>query len=89
MSTFSDEFEHEGIPELFMNLSPFEMKTLLYHILSGKEFNVSRTTERQISFMNIDLPKRVGIKNLKKTIKVVYPQTSNVFFKVSKKTLHY
>ena len=32
----------EDIPELFMNLSPFEMKTLLYHILSGKEFNVSR-----------------------------------------------
>ncbi|XP_046852762.1 phosphorylase b kinase regulatory subunit alpha, liver isoform-like [Xenia sp. Carnegie-2017] len=67
-----DEFEHEGIPELFMNLSPFEMKTLLYHILSGKEFNVSRTTERQISFMNIDLPKRVGIKNLKKTIKSMH-----------------
>ena len=32
----------EDVPELFMNLSPFEMKTLLYHILSGKEFNVSR-----------------------------------------------
>ena len=24
-----------------MNLSPFEMKTLLYHILSGKELIVS------------------------------------------------
>ena len=36
------DVELEDIPELFMNLSPFEMKTLLYHILSGKEFNVSR-----------------------------------------------
>lgn len=38
----SGDVEPEDIPELFMNLSPFEMKTLLYHILSGKEFNVSR-----------------------------------------------
>ncbi|XP_028397532.1 phosphorylase b kinase regulatory subunit alpha, liver isoform-like [Dendronephthya gigantea] len=68
------DVELEDIPELFMNLSPFEMKTLLYHILSGKEFNVSRDsrrapTDRQVSFMNIDLPKRVGIRKLKKTIK--------------------
>ena len=27
----------EDAAEYFMNLSPFEMKTLLYHILSGKE----------------------------------------------------
>lgn len=27
-------FEH------LMNLSPFEMKNLLHHIMSGKEFNV-------------------------------------------------
>ena len=26
--------------ELLLNLSPFEMKNLLYHILSGKEFNM-------------------------------------------------
>ena len=26
--------------EHLLNLSPFEMKNLLYHILSGKEFNV-------------------------------------------------
>ena len=41
-TNFSGDVEPEDIPELFMNLSPFEMKTLLYHILSGKEFNVSR-----------------------------------------------
>jgi hypothetical protein len=39
---YSGDVVPEDIPELFMNLSPFEMKTLLYHILSGKEFNVSR-----------------------------------------------
>ena len=38
----SGDVQPEDVPELFMNLSPFEMKTLLYHILSGKEFNVSR-----------------------------------------------
>lgn len=31
-----------------MNLSPFEMKTLLYHILSGKELVVSNGKERYI-----------------------------------------
>ncbi|CAB4033735.1 phosphorylase b kinase regulatory subunit alpha, liver isoform-like, partial [Paramuricea clavata] len=75
------DVEPEDIPELFMNLSPFEMKTLLYHILSGKEFNVSRDsrralTDRQVSFMNIDLPKRVGIKKLKKTIKSMHARRS-------------
>lgn len=27
--------------DCLMNLSPFEMKNLLYHIMSGKEFAVS------------------------------------------------
>ena len=31
----------EDAAEHFMNLSPFEMKTLLYHILSGKELVVT------------------------------------------------
>ena len=34
-------FSGEDAAEYFMNLSPFEMKTLLYHILSGKELVVS------------------------------------------------
>lgn len=28
-----------------MNLSPFDMKSLLHHILSGKEFGVERSGE--------------------------------------------
>ncbi|XP_076446610.1 putative phosphorylase b kinase regulatory subunit alpha isoform X2 [Babylonia areolata] len=31
----------EEASDHLMNLSPFEMKTLLHHILSGKEFNIS------------------------------------------------
>lgn len=31
----------EAAAEYLLNLSPFEMKNLLYHILSGKEFAVS------------------------------------------------
>ena len=31
----------EDAAEYFMNLSPFEMKILLYHILSGKEFGTA------------------------------------------------
>lgn len=30
--------------EYLLNLSPFEMKNLLYHIMSGKEFAVSTCT---------------------------------------------
>ncbi|XP_020901994.1 phosphorylase b kinase regulatory subunit alpha, liver isoform [Exaiptasia diaphana] len=64
----------EDAAEYFMNLSPFEMKTLLYHILSGKEFGISdgsirNVSEKQLSIINIDLPKRVGMKKLSKAIK--------------------
>jgi len=31
----------EDASDQLLNLSPFEMKTLLHHILSGKEFGVS------------------------------------------------
>jgi phosphorylase kinase alpha/beta subunit len=31
----------EEASEHLLNLSPFEMKNLLYHILSGKEFAIS------------------------------------------------
>ncbi|XP_020618815.1 phosphorylase b kinase regulatory subunit alpha, liver isoform-like [Orbicella faveolata] len=64
----------EDAAEFFMNLSPFEMKTLLYHILSGKELVVSNdkpSPERQISIMNIDLPKRVGIRRLSSAIRKI------------------
>ncbi|KXJ26452.1 Phosphorylase b kinase regulatory subunit alpha, liver isoform [Exaiptasia diaphana] len=49
-------------------------ETLLYHILSGKEFGISdgsirNVSEKQLSIINIDLPKRVGMKKLSKAIK--------------------
>lgn len=64
----------EDAADYFMNLSPFEMKTLLYHILSGKEFGTADSStrmgsEKQLSILSIDLPKRVGIKQLSKTIR--------------------
>jgi len=34
-------FAGEDASDQLLNLSPFEMKTLLHHILSGKEFGVS------------------------------------------------
>lgn len=34
----------EEASESLMNLSPFDMKNLLHHILSGKEFGVERSS---------------------------------------------
>lgn len=36
-------FVGEEASESLMNLSPFDMKNLLHHILSGKEFGVERS----------------------------------------------
>ena len=33
-------FSGDEASDHLLNLSPFEMKTLLHHILSGKEFNI-------------------------------------------------
>lgn len=38
-------FTGEEASESLMSLSPFEMKNLLHHILSGKEFGVERSSE--------------------------------------------
>lgn len=35
----------EEASESLMSLSPFDMKNLLHHILSGKEFGVERSSE--------------------------------------------
>lgn len=65
----------EDAAEYFMNLSPFEMKMLLYHILSGKELVLTNESEGSVpdknmpGFVNPDLPKRVGIKKLSSAIK--------------------
>lgn len=38
----------EEASESLMNLSPFDMKNLLHHILSGKEFGVERSCKLSI-----------------------------------------
>lgn len=38
-------FVGEEASESLMSLSPFDMKNLLHHILSGKEFGVERSSE--------------------------------------------
>lgn len=38
-------FVGEEASESLMSLSPFGMKNLLHHILSGKEFGVERSSE--------------------------------------------
>lgn len=40
-----DIFVGEEASESLMSLSPFDMKNLLHHILSGKEFGVERSSE--------------------------------------------
>jgi len=40
-----DVFVGEEASESLMSLSPFGMKNLLHHILSGKEFGVERSSE--------------------------------------------
>lgn len=41
----------EEASESLMSLSPFDMKNLLHHILSGKEFGVERSSE--FSFLSV------------------------------------
>lgn len=45
----------EQASEHLLNLSPFEMKNLLYHILSGKEFAVSSGESLFTIFIYINL----------------------------------
>jgi phosphorylase kinase alpha/beta subunit len=42
----------EQASEHLLNLSPFEMKNLLHHILSGKEFAVSSVARGNISIVS-------------------------------------
>lgn len=42
----------EEASESLMSLSPFDMKNLLHHILSGKEFGVERSSE----FLHFEQP---------------------------------
>lgn len=42
----------EQASEYLLNLSPYEMKKLLYHILSGKEFAISSVAKGNISIIS-------------------------------------
>ncbi|KFV50905.1 Phosphorylase b kinase regulatory subunit alpha, skeletal muscle isoform, partial [Gavia stellata] len=69
--------------ENLMNLSPSDMKSLLYHILSGKEFGVERSVRSVDSLLTTAVsicevgpvgatkPERAGIVRLKSEIKQV------------------
>ncbi|KFP05649.1 Phosphorylase b kinase regulatory subunit alpha, skeletal muscle isoform, partial [Calypte anna] len=73
----------EEATENLMNLSPSDMKSLLYHILSGKEFGVERSVRSveaslttavsicEVEAVGATKPERAGIVRLKSEIKQV------------------
>uniref|UniRef100_A0AAQ5XWK9 Phosphorylase b kinase regulatory subunit n=1 Tax=Amphiprion ocellaris TaxID=80972 RepID=A0AAQ5XWK9_AMPOC len=66
----------EEASESLMSLSPFSMKSLLHHILSGKEFGVERSSDPAISIHELGhtgatKTERTGIHKLKSEIKQV------------------
>ncbi|XP_070553680.1 phosphorylase b kinase regulatory subunit alpha, liver isoform-like isoform X9 [Ptychodera flava] len=70
------ECSGEEAYEHLMNLSPYEMKCLLHHILSGKEFgvtsihpNISSGKVRQLSVFGLPKEEVTGIAKLKEEVK--------------------
>ncbi|XP_062869074.1 phosphorylase b kinase regulatory subunit alpha, liver isoform [Trichomycterus rosablanca] len=76
----------EEASEALMNLSPSDMKNLLHHILSGKEFGVERSVRPTESFgtspsisihelghVGATKTERTGIRKLKTEIKQILP----------------
>uniref|UniRef100_A0A8D3AS75 Phosphorylase b kinase regulatory subunit n=1 Tax=Scophthalmus maximus TaxID=52904 RepID=A0A8D3AS75_SCOMX len=68
----------EEASESLMSLSPFDMKSLLHHILSGKEFGVERSSEfdpaisiHELGHTGATKTERTGIHKLKSEIKQV------------------
>uniref|UniRef100_A0A674AZW9 Phosphorylase b kinase regulatory subunit n=1 Tax=Salmo trutta TaxID=8032 RepID=A0A674AZW9_SALTR len=65
----------EEASESLMNLSPSDMKNLLHHILSGKEFGVERSTTspavsiHELGHTGATKTERTGIRKLKREIK--------------------
>uniref|UniRef100_A0A8K9V3K2 Phosphorylase b kinase regulatory subunit n=1 Tax=Oncorhynchus mykiss TaxID=8022 RepID=A0A8K9V3K2_ONCMY len=64
----------EEASESLMNLSPSDMKNLLHHILSGKEFGVERSSDPSVSIHELGhtgatKTERTGIRKLKREIK--------------------
>uniref|UniRef100_A0A665VW09 Phosphorylase b kinase regulatory subunit n=1 Tax=Echeneis naucrates TaxID=173247 RepID=A0A665VW09_ECHNA len=78
--------------ESLMSLSPFDMKSLLHHILSGKEFGVERSMRpiqstatspaisiRELGHTGATKTERTGIHKLKSEIKQVGKQSEEIF----------
>lgn len=62
----------EQASEHLLNLSPFEMKNLLYHILSGKEFAVSSIAKGNFSIVSckssrVSKRSQIGLVDLEST----------------------
>uniref|UniRef100_A0A8B9S1B2 Phosphorylase b kinase regulatory subunit n=1 Tax=Accipiter nisus TaxID=211598 RepID=A0A8B9S1B2_9AVES len=79
--------------ENLMNLSPSDMKNLLYHILSGKEFGVERSVRPidssgttisicEVGAVGATKPERAGIVRLKSEIKQVRAGGAGCLFSV-------
>uniref|UniRef100_A0A8C1Y9F5 Phosphorylase b kinase regulatory subunit n=1 Tax=Cyprinus carpio TaxID=7962 RepID=A0A8C1Y9F5_CYPCA len=81
----------EEASESLMSLSPFDMKNLLHHILSGKEFGVERsmrpiqssTTSPAISIHELGhtgatKTERTGIRKLKTEIKQIFTSSHSI-----------
>uniref|UniRef100_A0A672S584 Phosphorylase b kinase regulatory subunit n=1 Tax=Sinocyclocheilus grahami TaxID=75366 RepID=A0A672S584_SINGR len=69
----------EEASESLMSLSPFDMKNLLHHILSGKEFGVERSSEyhpaisiHELGHTGATKTERTGIRKLKTEIKQLF-----------------
>ncbi|XP_076879483.1 phosphorylase b kinase regulatory subunit alpha, liver isoform isoform X2 [Brachyhypopomus gauderio] len=81
----------EEASEALMNLSPSDMKNLLHHILSGKEFGVERSMRplesnftspaisiHELGHTGATKTERTGIRKLKSEIKQIISTSSNV-----------
>lgn len=68
----------EQASEHLLNLSPFEMKNLLYHILSGKEFAVSSGEFIRLFFFNLLLCISIGFAVARGNFSIVSCKSSRV-----------
>uniref|UniRef100_A0A9J8D8Y8 Phosphorylase b kinase regulatory subunit n=1 Tax=Cyprinus carpio carpio TaxID=630221 RepID=A0A9J8D8Y8_CYPCA len=77
----------EEATESLMKLSPSELKNLLHHILSGKEFGVQRSVEpgtspvisiHEVGNVGATKSERAGISKLKSDMKMVGDRTSRL-----------
>uniref|UniRef100_A0A8B9TV44 Phosphorylase b kinase regulatory subunit n=1 Tax=Anas platyrhynchos TaxID=8839 RepID=A0A8B9TV44_ANAPL len=86
--------------ENLMNLSPSDMKSLLFHILSGKEFGVEKSVRSvdssvttsisicEVGAVGATKPERAGIVRLKSEIKQVRAEVSMVLVLSAQSTGH-